>query len=84
MVMPRRNPQDPKRFLEINQRKTQQRIEGYYLLEALLRTWELQPDEVQSDNHAYIIRLRAKLRNNKNYLLNRSDKQSDIALRVDG
>ena len=61
-----------------NAARTQRRIESYYLLVALLATWELQPEEIQIKNHSYIIRLRAKVRTHRNYLQNRADPHSDI------
>jgi hypothetical protein len=66
------------RQTEANERRTQERVEQYYGLEALIRTWDLQPDEVQIKNHDYILKLRAKLRNVKNYVLHRSDAKAEI------
>jgi len=66
------------RHTEANAVKTKQRVESYLLLIALLQTWEEQPDEIQCDNHDYIIQLRAKVRTAKNYLINRSDPDADV------
>lgn len=71
--MKNRNPGNPKRSTEANERKTQERIAQYHGVSDLLRTWEQQPESVQADNHEYIIYLRAKVRMVRNYLLHRSD-----------
>ena len=69
----RRNPGEPQRPTEANRLRTIKRIEQYNGVTALLATWEAQPDEVQSNNHDYIVQLRAKVRTVRNYLLNRND-----------
>jgi hypothetical protein len=77
----RRNPSDPQRRTEANEQRTIARIDQYRGIQDLLRTWEdekITPIEVQIRNHAYIIRLRARERNVKNYLLHRSDAKADV------
>lgn len=74
----RRNPSNPQRLTAANQRRTQARIEQYHGLNDLLRTWELQPDEMQIKFHDDIIKLKARIRNVKNYLLHRSDARVKI------
>ncbi len=71
--MKTRNPGDPHRRTLANEKRTQNCIETYHGKVALLQSWEAQPDSVQADNHAYIIELRATVRNVKNYLLHRAD-----------
>ena len=73
-----RNPNKPHRFIEGNKLRTQQRIEQYHGIKALLETWELQPTEMQVKNHDYIIKLRVKERAIKNYILHRADPEADI------
>lgn len=75
-----RNPGKPQRYIESNERKTQERIEQHLGIMALLRTWDLQPAEVQSRNHDYIIKLRARERNIRNYLLHRADARVNLDL----
>jgi hypothetical protein len=75
--MKQRHPKSH-RQTEANERRTQERVDQYYGLEALCQTWDLQPDEVQIKNHDYILKLRAKLRNVKNYVLHRSDAKAEI------
>ena len=76
--MRNRNPGKPQRYIEKNERKTQERIEQHLGICALLRTWETQPAEVVHANHDYIIRLRARERNIRNYLLHRADARVDL------
>ena len=66
------------RQTEANERKTQERVDQYYGLEALLRTWELESDDVQIKNHDYLLELRRKLRNVKNYIMHRADANAEI------
>jgi len=69
----RRNPQkSPHRDTAANARKTEARFEQYRGKVSLLNTWETQPDEVQIEHHAYIIQLRANVRQVRNYLLHRA------------
>ena len=70
--MKQRNPNNHP-ISERNEKRTRVQIERYYGVAALLATWETQPAEVQERNHDYIIALRAKVRNVRNYLLNRND-----------
>jgi hypothetical protein len=55
------------------QETTERRIERYYSLKALLDEWETQPDDVQIRNHAYILRLKAKVRQERAYIEHRND-----------
>lgn len=76
----RRNPMPPQRRTEANARRTEQRIQQYMGKVALLESWESQSDQVQADNHAYIIGLRATVRNVKNYLLHRAGPDAMLPL----
>ena len=73
-----RNPGNPQRFIEANERKTQKQIETYYGKEALRATWEMQSIEVQQENHGYIIGLHKRIRNVRNYLLHRANANADV------
>jgi hypothetical protein len=73
-----RNPQATQRRTEANQRRTAERIDEYLGVQALLKTWESQTDEVQANNHSYILELRRRERNVKNYLQHRSGPDADI------
>jgi len=70
--MKRRNPSDPQRQTAANARKTEERVEQYRGLQALLDTWETTDDETHIANHEYIIKLRARVRQVKNLLLHRA------------
>jgi hypothetical protein len=61
-----------------NDRKTQERVEQYYGKVALLNTWEQQSEDVQVENHDYIIELRRHMRTVKNYLLHRNDSNAHV------
>jgi hypothetical protein len=74
----RRNPGTPHRYVEGNAERTQERIAQYHGLEDLLRTWEARPGKVQSRNHDYIQKLRARIRNVKNYIQHRACPASDL------
>lgn len=74
----KRNPVNPQRITAANQKRTQDRVSQYYGLIALLNTWEAADDDMQIDNHEYILKLRARVRNVKNYLLHRSDRSADL------
>jgi hypothetical protein len=52
---------------------TELRIEQYECTMALLQTWEQQPAEVQAQEHDYILELRKKARQIRNYVVHRSD-----------
>lgn len=54
-------------------KSTESRVEQYYGLLDLLKTWEAQPDEVQIAHHADILRLRGRIRTVKNYILHRKE-----------
>ena len=75
--MPRRNPLDPHRITEANRLKTEKRIERFLGLKAILATWELMPTDFQYRNQAYLQELRAKVHQNRNYILHRADPQAD-------
>jgi hypothetical protein len=45
---------------------------------ALLATWEQQPAQVQAQENDYILELRKKTRQIRNYITNRSDAASDL------
>ena len=68
-----RNPVKSHRQTEANQKRTQKVVERYYGIQDLLRTWEKENDDIQADNHDYILGLRAKERMLKNLLLHRAD-----------
>ena len=75
--MKQKNPRSH-RHTPANERKTQERVEQYYGLEALLRTWELESDDVQIKNHDYLLELRRRLRTVKNYIMHRADAKAEI------
>lgn len=75
----RRNPDNnPHREIEANDQRTFKVVETYQGKCAVLATWEKEPDEVQANNHDYIIRLRATVRKFKNYLVHRADARIKI------
>jgi hypothetical protein len=57
---------------------TEVRIEQYQLLMALLATWEQQPAQVQVQENDYILELRRKTRQIRNYITHRADAASDL------
>ncbi len=73
-----RNNNKPHRQTEANQRRTQSVMDRYYGKVALLNTWEAMPDDVQSDNHDYIIEQRAKVRTLKQMILHRADPNATL------
>ena len=66
------------RTTEANKERTLRRVEEYYGLDALIRTWEATSDEVQIREHDYILELRRRLRNVKNYIAHRATPDSEI------
>jgi hypothetical protein len=76
--MPKQLNPKSHRPTEANKKRTQKVIEQYYGMEALLRTWELEPDEVQIREHDYLLGLRRKLRNVKNYIAHRADARAEV------
>jgi len=75
-----RNPQkSSQRRTEAQARKTAERIDEYLGVRELLRTWELQPDDVQCREHDYILRLRKRERTVRNYLSHRAGPDSDLS-----
>lgn len=73
-----RNNNKPHRNTPANRQKTLDIIEKFHGKEALLRTWELQPDKVQIKNHDYIIKQRANVRMIKNLIQHRATPESDL------
>lgn len=57
---------------------TEKRVEQYHALHALLSTWEKQPNDVQIKNHDYLLGLRARVRNVRNYVIHRKDANATI------
>ncbi len=75
-----RNPKNNiQRRTEANAKRTAERIDEYLGVRDLLQTWDQQPMAVQCRNHDYILKLRARERNVRNYLAHRSDKNADIS-----
>jgi hypothetical protein len=66
------------RSTEAHARLTEKRIQQYYGMEALLRTWELESQDVQIREHDYLLELRRKLRNVKNYIAHRASADAEI------
>ena len=66
------------RITEANKERTARRVEEYYGLDALIRTWEATSDEVQIREHDYILELRRRLRNVKNYIAHRADAGAEV------
>jgi len=66
------------RTTEANKERTARRVEEYYGLDALIRTWEAASDEVQIREHDYILELRRRLRNVKNYIQHRGTADAGI------
>jgi hypothetical protein len=77
-----RNPRSNSQCLtEANEKRTDDRIDEYLTIKALLATWDddrYTPVEVQARNHAYVLRLRARERNVRNYLAHRAGPGSDL------
>jgi len=74
-----RNPNNPQRRTESQARKTAERIDVYLGKAALLKTWEeMTGDDLQIQEHDYLLALRRRVRINHNYLLHRSGPDADI------
>jgi hypothetical protein len=77
-----RNPlKSSQRQTELNEKRTAERIDEYLTIKALLATWDddrYTPVEVQARNHAYVLRLRARERNVRNYLSHRATPNSNL------
>jgi hypothetical protein len=77
-----RNPlRSSQRQTELNEKRTTERIDEYLTIKALLATWDddrYTPVEVQAINHAYVLKLRARERNVRNYLAHRAGPGSDL------
>ena len=76
--MPKQRNTTPHRTTEANKERTARRVEEYYGLDALIRTWEATSDEVQIQNHDYLLELRRRLRNVKNYIAHRADAGAEV------
>jgi hypothetical protein len=72
-----RNPENH-RQTPAQQRRTEAVIERYRGKVALLQTWENQPDDIQADNHDYIIQQRATVRTIRNLILHRGGSDAEI------
>jgi len=66
------------RLTEANKERTVKRVEEYYGLDALVKTWDEAPDELQIENHDYILELRRRFRNVRNYIAHRADATAEI------
>jgi exonuclease V gamma subunit len=77
-----RNPlRSSQRQTELNEKRTAESIDEYLTIKALLATWDddrYTPGEVQARNHAYVLKLRARERNVRNYLAHRAGPGSDL------
>ena len=76
--MPKQINPKSHRVTEANKAKTARRVEEYYGLDALIRTWEAMPDAIQIREHDYILELRRRLRNVKNYIAHRADAGAEV------
>ena len=76
--MPKQRNTNSHRTTEANKERTARRVEEYYGLDALIRTWEAMPDAIQIREHDYILELRRRLRNVKNYIQHRGTADSGI------
>lgn len=78
--MKNRNPSNTvQRPTEANHRRTMKRIETYEGKNDLLRTWEIfASTDAQIREHDYLLGLKKRVRENKNYLLHRADPNADI------
>ena len=66
------------RITEANKERTEKRVETYYGKNDLLRTWELADENVQYRNHTYLLGLKKRVRENRNYLLHRGSADASI------
>lgn len=74
-----RNPGHPHRYVEGNAARTQEQIETYLGKKALHDTWEKHASvNLQARNHNYLLKLRARIRNVKNYIEHRAGPDSDL------
>jgi hypothetical protein len=77
--MAKRNPGTPHRYIEGNSERTHQQIETYLGKKALHDTWEkCASSNHQIKNHAYLLKLRAKIRNVKAYIDHRAGPDADL------
>jgi len=54
------------------------RIEQLEGKQALLATWEQMPEAVRVREHDYLLELRQKIRQVRNYIAHRKDSESDL------
>jgi len=73
-----RNPVKSHRSTEANAKRTEKVKEAYYKKCILLSCWEDMPMATQCREHDYILTLRARIRNLKNYLSHRNSPDSDL------
>ncbi len=73
-----RNPGNPKRTTEANQKRTQAVIDAYNKKKLLLECWEEMPMAVQCREHDYILTLRHRIRTLRQMILHRSDPNATI------
>ena len=74
-----RNPRaDSHRRTEANAKRTERVRDAYYKKKLLLSCWEDMPMATQCREYDYILALRARVRNLKNYLLHRSGPDADV------
>jgi hypothetical protein len=73
-----RNPGTPHRHIEGNAERTMARVNQYRGKLDLLATWEKAPMAMQCRNHDYVLKLRARVRNVRNYVLHRAGPDADL------
>ena len=69
------------RSTEANAKRTAERIDEYLTIKALRETWDDErctPMALQCKEHAYVLKLRARERNVRNYLSHRATPESDL------
>lgn len=74
----RNRPKDCHVFTERNQLRTEKRIEVYQGKKALQDTWDEAPHDLQEQHHDYLLELRRRVRQERNYVLNRGDPTANI------
>ena len=76
--MKQKNPKSH-RQTEANDKKTLERIETYLGKSALQETWDrYASQELQIEEHDYILGLRKRVRENRNYVAHRNDPKAEI------
>ena len=76
--MPKQINPKSHRTTEANKERTLKRVEEYYGLDALIRTWEAMPDAIQIREHDYILELRRRHRNVRNYIQHRGTHDAEL------